>query len=162
MRYHTFLKGWWLLSDEGIMVWTMLPSSVIKMGKSCNNPKIIMKHNKKEKLSWKTAYARLAYCFSKSYGIAPNNVPIVSPMLEKFAKMSEETTSEYKRKYDNIKFTKKYNINRQEALRNYNKRYGSITEQDCYEIELLINSVYQFPAILHHPVFAKLVLRDYY
>lgn len=150
----TFLKGWWIPSVNGSALWYPLPSIILKLGKMLEDPRRIAKKD-----DFKTAVRECAFALASSPGTIPFDYPIVGPFLHKMKELGTPTTLELQHKYMRVQVTSTDPIDSQTVLSMLLWRY-SITQEEVFSFEKLVDSITELPMIFSHSIVMKLT-QDY-
>jgi len=149
----TFLKGWWVPTIQGTMVWLPLPSQVIKLGKILTNPRDIFKHLGAD-LAWRSAASSMA----ASYGTVPFDYPLFGSLLKRYSYLGGEVKELDFQKHK-VKVDTQAVVDVEAVTEMICGRYG-ISEDEIYDMEIEIASA-PFPGLLVHPAWRFIAERDY-
>lgn len=164
LSHVTFLKGWWLETSCGPVVWYPLPSAVLKLGKMINNPLEVTafrRRGKKQHREIGEAIAMCAHALASSYQSISKDYPIFGPFLEALRRNAKASPSALRRLEESQKPKATGGILlpyvAEEAIL---YRYG-ISQQEIVEVCILLSQINSLPAYVEHPVFDKLAEVDY-
>jgi hypothetical protein len=164
LRDVTFLKGWWLRTIEGPVVWYPLPSAVLKLGKVITDPLDITsftRRGKRARRSDKEAVEMCAMALANSYSAITSDYPIFGPFLEVLRRLGRVSPSALRRMEESQKPTATGGtLIPDEAVQAIFMRYG-ITAEDVFRVERLLGQINSLPAYVEDPVFDLLAVVDY-
>ncbi len=155
----TFLKGWWKLTKSGGFAWLPLPSQVIKCGKIMTDPRTIFKHLD-DASAWRAAAASIA----ASYGTVPRNYPLFGHLLHRYESLSTviidlTTIKDMESSSHKIQVDTEADLDSRQAASDIMERY----QLSYYDLEEMVQQLLTapFPALLTHPRWANIAVRDY-
>jgi hypothetical protein len=154
----TFLKGWWVPAERGD-VWIPLPSQLLKLGKTLEEPGKIYKCE-----SFKGVYCH-AYSVARSLQHVPRDYPLLGSFLSVYDRLGTFTDKVYvdsnPYKTAVVDTTRVFGpICRTEIVELMCDRY-STTPGEIEEVEEMFDSVSHLPMFVSHPLFLRLRDVDY-
>jgi hypothetical protein len=160
----TFLKGWWLRTVEGPVVWYPLPSACVKLGKMINDPLAVTAFKRRGKRMYRSneeAVAMCAHALSSSYQCIPEGYPIFGPFLGVLRRLGSASPTALKRLEESLKpISTGGTLIPQEAENAIMFRYG-ISLEEIIDVTRLLSQITSLPAYVEHIVFDKLASVDY-
>jgi len=159
----TFLRGSWFSSLD-YPAWLPLPSRVLKLGKSMEDPiKLLTKARMRLDGARAEAQRLALYAWGKTLGDVPRDYPILGPFLAAFDRLGTNSAiivEDNENPYRPVVAGVSHGYNADRAAHGVCARYG-LSFSDLVEWESLCQSIDNLPAVVSHPLLKKLVEVDY-
>jgi hypothetical protein len=153
-----FLKSVFLPGPDGRFKLCMLPSQILKLGKSITRPTISQRVRDP-----RLALSMVAGAMGRSMPSVRDDLPIVGPFLAVMRRHGDkEEAGEVEELNDNpYKVVGSNQVDRATYMEFVCERYGT-TKAEIEELEDMIIGINRLPVLIGHPLVSRMSLRDYY
>ena len=156
-----FLKGAFLRSETtGAHSFSVLPSRVLKLGKSIRDPCLSQGLKKKDAAE---AVRRAAASLGRSMPLVPDDYPVLGEFLCTLRRLGSANGRAQHSEQDDNPYRVEHNndVSREVVLRFVCARYNT-TVAEIEDLEDLFRDIKSLPAFAVHPLIAKMAIRDYF